>query len=161
MDEYVKTVKLTAAAVAGTLSGLWGWMGWLVVGWIGCMVMDYLTGTAAGTKNGGWSSEKAREGIWHKMGMVVVVIVAAGADLLIALVLEHLPVLQLPLQYSGLVCPVVLVWYIITELGSMTENAVAMGAAVPHWLLRLLAVSKDALDQAGDKMAGKEDKNDF
>ena len=35
---------------------------------------------------------------------------------------------ELPIQYAGLVCPVVLVWYIVTELGSMVENAVAMGA---------------------------------
>lgn len=155
--ERLNRMKRAAAALIGLLTGLWGWMGWLVVGWIGCMVLDYLTGSAAGIKNGGWSSAKAREGIWHKMGMVVVVIVAAVADMLIVLVLEHLPVAQLPIQYSGMICPVVLVWYIITELGSMVENAVAMGAAVPHWLQRLLAVSKEALDQAGDELTNKKD----
>ena len=39
----------------------------------------------------------------------------------------------------------------------MVENAVAMGAAVPHWLQRLLAVSKEALDQAGDELTNKRD----
>ena len=86
--------------------------------------------------------------------MIVVVIVAAGADLLLATVLAHLPVIQLPVEFSGLICPVVLVWYIITELGSMAENAAEMGAPVPSWLLSLLEVAQDAVDSAGNKLDG-------
>ena len=58
----------------------------------------------------------SKDGIWHKAGAVVVVLVATGADLLVSIVLENLPVIQLPFEYPGLICPVVLVWYIITEL---------------------------------------------
>ena len=43
----------------------------------------------------------------------------------------------------------VLVWYIVTELGSITENAVDMGAPVPSLLTKLLKASKDAVDQIG------------
>ena len=118
------------------------------------MALDYLTGSLAAAKEGQWSSGKAREGIWHKCGMIVVVIVAAGADLLLSLVLANLPLVELPIQYAGLVCPVVLVWYIVTELGSIVENAVAMGAVVPNWLTKLLAMSKGAVDSAGDKLGG-------
>lgn len=154
MEAYIKSTKAAIAAAAGLLTGLWGWLGWLVVGWIGCMILDLLTGMAAAGKSGAWSSAKAREGIWHKAGMIVVVIVAAGADLLIGIVLEYLPIIQLPVQYPGLICPVVLVWYIITELGSMAENAVAMGAPVPGWLVKLLAAGRDAVDKAGDSLGG-------
>lgn len=155
--ELVRDVKLAVIAAAGLLTGLWGWMGWLVVGWVACMVLDYITGSAAAAKEGEWSSARAREGVWHKMGMVVVVIVAAGADLLLSAVLKHLPMLELPVEYPGLLCPVVLVWYIVTELGSMAENAVVMGAAVPTWLRRLLAVSRDAIDQAAGEGGSKEE----
>ena len=144
------------AGLLGLLTGLWGWFGWLVVGWIFCMALDYATGSAAACKVGEWSSAHAREGIWHKCGMIVVVIVSAGADLLIEIVLTNLPVLALPIQYPGLVCPVVLVWYIVTELGSIVENAVAMGAPVPQWLVKLLAMSKDMVDQAGDELDGED-----
>ena len=157
MEEYIKSLKAAIAATVGLLTGLWGWLGWLVVGWIGCMVLDYLTGSAAAGKAGKWTSKQAREGIWHKAGMIVVVIVAAGADLLIGVVLEYLPIIQLPIQYPGLICPVVLVWYIITELGSMAENAVAMGAPVPKYLVRLLAAGRDAVDKAGESLTGGED----
>ena len=156
MEKTIHQVKAAVAGLLGLLTGLWGWLGWLVVGWIGCMALDYATGSMAAAKEGEWSSAKAREGIWHKMGMIVVVVVAVGADLLIEIVLTNLPVLALPIQYPGLVCPVVLVWYIVTELGSMAENAAVMGAPVPQWLVKLLAMSKDMVDQAGDKLDGED-----
>ena len=112
-------------------------------------VLDYITGSMAAGKAGEWESRKAREGIYHKGGMLVIVLVAAATDLLISLVLDNLPMLALPVEYSGLVCPVVLVWYIVTELGSITENAVAMGAPVPALLTKLLKVTKDAVEQMG------------
>ena len=156
MDKTVNQIKAAVAGLLGLLTGLWGWFGWLVSGWVLCMVLDYLTGSMAAAKDGQWSSARAREGIWHKCGMIVVVLVAGGADLLISLVLDNLPMLALPVQYPGLVCPVVLVWYIVTELGSIVENAVAMGAPVPQWLVKLLAMSKDMVDQAGDKLDGED-----
>ena len=148
--ERINAWKAAFTALLGALTALWGWMGWLIVGWTGLMLLDYITGSGAALKEGKWSSQVAREGIWHKTGMVVVVVVAAGADLLIALVLGHLPVVELPVAYTGLICPLVLVWYCLTELGSIGENAVAMGAPVPAWLPKLLASGKDAVDAAGE-----------
>ena len=156
MEKAINQMKAAVAAALGVLTGLWGWLGWLAVGWIVSMALDYLTGSMAAAKVGQWSSAKAREGIWHKCGMIVVVLVAAGADLLICLVLENLPLVALPFEYAGLVCPVVLVWYIVTELGSMAENAADMGAPVPPWLVKLLAVGKNAVDSAGDQLGGDE-----
>ena len=155
--ETIDVWKASVIAVIGALTGLWGWFGWLVIGWVICMVVDYITGSLAAAKQGEWSSAQAREGIWHKAGMIVVVIVAAGADLLISLVIVNIPAIQLPFEYGGLICPIVLVWYGITELGSITENAVAMGAPVPGWLTKLLQVSRQAIDNAGEQLAGGEE----
>ena len=47
MTDHINGIKMAVAAIAGALTGLWGWMGWLVVGWIICMVLDYITGSAA------------------------------------------------------------------------------------------------------------------
>lgn len=151
MDK-INAWKAAVTALLGALTALWGWFGWLVVGWVGLMLLDYITGSAAAAKDGQWSSKEARAGIWHKAGMVVVVIVAAGADMLLALILANLPVIQLPIAYRGLVCPMVLVWYCITELGSIAENAVTMGAKVPAWLTKLLKAGQAAVDAAGDKV---------
>lgn len=157
--EWMRELKLALAAAVGALTGFWGWFGWLVVGWVVCMIMDYLTGSAAAAKMGVWSSAQAREGVWHKAGMIVVVLVAAGADLLIGAVLAHLPVAALPIPYTTLVCPIVLVWYIITELGSISENALAMGAPIPGWLTRLLLISREAIDSAGEQLTGGDSSN--
>lgn len=48
------------------------------------------------------------------------------------------------------------VWYVIGELGSLAEHAVHMGADVPEWLPKILAVGKSAVDAAGDKIVGDE-----
>jgi len=152
MEQNINAWKAGVTAAVGALTALWGWLGWLVAGWVALMALDYITGSAAAAKAGKWSSKVAREGIWHKAGMIAVVLVAAGADLLLELVLKQLPVaeLELSITFAGLICPLVLVWYCITELGSIAENAVAMGAPCPKWLTRLLEAGKDAVDKAGD-----------
>lgn len=153
--ERINRLKAALAAGAGTLTALWGWLGWLVLGWAACMGLDCLTGALAAARAGKWSSARAREGLWHKCGMVAVVLVAAGADLLLSAALEHLPVVELPFSFGGLVCPMVLVWYIVTELGSIAENGIAMGAPVPRWLLQILAAGRDAVDTAGSQLTDR------
>jgi len=153
MEKTINQAKAAMAAVLGLLTGLWGWFGWLVVGWIGCMALDYLTGSLAAAKAGDWSSGKAREGIWHKMGMVIIVVVAAVADMLIRMVLDYIPAIQLPFHYCCVLAPIVLVWYIVTELGSIAENAAVMGAPVPKWLLKLLETVNETIDKAGDGLS--------
>ena len=41
------TIKAFAAALIAAGTAVWGWMGWLVIAWLACMVMDYLTGSLA------------------------------------------------------------------------------------------------------------------
>ena len=148
--EHINGFKAALAAVLGCLTALWGWFGWLVLAWIGCMVLDYITGSAAALKAGKWSSAVAREGLWHKLGSVVAVLVAAILDGVIRLVLEHVPMLELPFEYTVFVSVLVLVWYILTELGSITENAGALGTPIPDWLGKMLQALGESVDKAGD-----------
>lgn len=155
--DWMLAVKAAIAAVAGAFTAFWGWMGWLIVAWVVLMALDYVTGTAAALKNGQWASHTAREGIWHKAGQVVVVIVAALCDGILGTVVSQLPFVGLHLPDVGLLLPLVLVWYCLTELGSIIENAQAMGAPIPGWLVKLMEVGKGAVDQAGDKLSGDTD----
>ncbi len=147
-------IKTTLTAALGLLTALWGWFGWLVVLWAALMLADWLVGSASAARDGRWSSTSAREGAWHKGGMAVTVCVALSADWLIGTLLGNLPLVELPFTYGVLLGPLVIVWYVIGELGSLAEHAVAMGAPVPGWLLRLLAASRDAVDGAAEKIAG-------
>ena len=153
MDKLLE-VKKTVTALMAALSAFLGWMGWLVVLYAVSMGIDYLTGSALAAKNGDWQSQKAREGLWHKAGSILAVIVSALADFLLGLVLKNLP-LGLPFTYTVLLCPVVLVWYILTEMGSIVENVGEMGAPVPVFLKNIIAALHTGVEESGDKLTGK------
>ena len=152
-NNTIVNIKMGITGVISVLTALWGWFGWLVVAWVSLMLADWLVGSAAAAKMGKWSSAKMREGAWHKGGMIIVVCVALMADWLIGSLIEHLPVVTLPFDYSVLLGPMIIVWYIIGELGSLAEHAVNMGAKVPGWLPRILDSSKNAVDAAGEAIA--------
>ena len=154
--EHINSFKAAVAAVCAALTALWGWFGWLVVAWIVCMIIDYATGSAAALRAGEWSSKSARDGIWHKLGSVVAVIVAAILDTVIGHLLGNVPGVELPFTYTVLLCPLVVIWYILTEAGSIIENAGALGAPIPVWLTKMIAALESKVDQAGDNMSSKE-----
>lgn len=138
MNDKLTTIKAAIAAGVTAASALLGWKGIMMVVWVACMALDYITGTAAACKEGDWASSRAREGLWHKAAMIIVVIVAGLADLIMAVICENL---SIGFMWPGLVLPLVLAWYIITELGSILENAIKMGANVPDWLVKLMKAS--------------------
>ena len=82
------------------------------------MCIDYATGSAAALKEGEWSSAVAREGIWHKIGCVAAVVIAGILDLVVGTILANIPGLELPFTNTVFLCPLVVVWYILTEAGS-------------------------------------------
>lgn len=138
-------IKGAIAAVMAFLTALWGWLGWVVLLWLLCLWFDYESGSAAARRNGEWSSEIARDGRWHKLGEIFAVIVAAFCDVALGVVMDMAPV-ELPFAIGPLVTPLVLLWYIITELGSILENAGKLGAKYPMWLRKMLKQYKDTLD---------------
>ena len=152
MIEKVNGFKAAAAAVIAALTALWGWFGWLVLVWMVCMSIDYLTGYAAAGKNGEWNSAIAREGIWHKVGCIITVLVAGLLDGVIGYLLGNITALTLPFTYTVFLCPLVVAWYLLMELGSITENVGKLGAPVPPLLRRAIAVLKDSVDEAGEKI---------
>ena len=88
------------------------------------MCLDWISGSWAAKRNGEWSSGLAREGIYHKLGMLIAVAAAVLADLVIYIAMDELPV---NIDWPVLVFPLVTMWYIVTELGSILENVVKRG----------------------------------
>ena len=152
MENYLTEFKIGIAAFFTALSALLGWQGIMALVWVIAMAIDYLTGTAAAIRAKEWSSAVARQGLWHKGGMIIVVIVAFIADCVMAIICEHIPI---GLEWTSIVLPLVLAWYIVTELGSILENAVKMGVNVPNWLVKLLKIGLKAIDDAGEKLEGE------
>ena len=102
----------------------------------------------AALRTGTWSSQIARDGIWHKVGCSVAVLASGMMDLVIGLLIDHMPGIVLPFEYRVFFCALVVVWYILTEIGSIIENAGLLGAPVPRWLKNAIEKLQDQVDES-------------
>lgn len=154
-QDNILGIKVSLAAFVAALTALWGWFGWLVLVWVFLMLADWLVGSAIAAKNGEWSSSALWDGAWHKFGQIIVVGVAIIVDWLIGTVIANVPSITLPFDYSVLLSALVLVWYIVDELGSLAEHAVSVGAPVPSWLIKVLEISQSAVEAAGGSVVSE------
>lgn len=157
MDIKIAAEKAGIASVVACFTAAFGWFGWLIVILAFCLILDWITGSAAACKNGEWRSSKGREGIWHKFGTIVAVIGSGIADLVVGLILKNIPSIRF--EYTVLICPIVVAWYIFTELGSIIENAGKLGAPVPKFLTKIIASLKISTEKAGESIGGSETTN--
>lgn len=149
MDNNLMEIKVAIAAFFTTMTAFLGWQGVLAVIWIAAMLLDYLSGTLAAWLAGEWCSAVARDGLKHKAGMFLAAAAAGLTDITLCIICEQLP---LNFAWPVLVLPMVFAWYILTELGSILENAVKMGAPIPEWLMKLLKVGLKAINATGEEM---------
>lgn len=152
--EYVIGIQGVLAAAGAFLSNKLGILFPVLCALAAMMVVDYLTGMLASKNEAidhpqdpeyGWSSKKGAKGIIKKVGYLCVIAVAMVVDYVIATVSGTLGFTMPASAFFGLL---VAVWYLLNELLSIIENAGRMGAAVPEWLLKYIAVLKDKIDSA-------------
>lgn len=161
MQERGTEVKLVITSVLGFFTAFWGWMGWLVFVFVVAVFMDLFTGYALAAKNGAWSSSIAWQGLYKKVASFIVVAAGGLLDLVILLLADNVASIQLPYQgvTGGLLfLPVVTVWSILGELGSILENAGNLGAPVPQFLVGAIKVLQSKAKVGFDKpdLSGEE-----
>lgn len=147
--ETALEIKTFFAAIGAFGTALFGWVGWVVVIWLFALILDYITGSAAAAKAGEWSSKTAREGLWHKLGSIVAVLVAAMCDIALGVVIDGIGAEEVADWLGGsmtFATPMVCIWYIITEAGSILENADKLGAKIPDFLRKRLEKLKDKVE---------------
>lgn len=153
-ETYYLIAGLVSAAIAyvsGKLGVLIPLMGLLVL----MMVIDYISGMLAAKKeavnhpedpNYGWSSAQGFNGIIKKFGILCVIVVSMVLDYIVATLAIQMnfnpPITTL---FSLLVTS----WFLLNEMLSIIENAGRMGADVPEWLAKYIAVLKDKIDNEG------------
>ena len=151
MEENFILTRVAITSAIAVMAEVWGKIGWLIILWVLCFTMDYITGSLAAFRKGIWDSTVAREGLWHKGAMITVVLVAGLFDLSIKAITASVGI---ALPFDVFILPLVLSWYIITELGSVLENAIKMGAQkVPRWLKNGLKIVSDTIDATGESVA--------
>lgn len=150
--EYVIAVQGAVAAVGAWLSNRLGILYPVLCVLMAMMMVDYITGMLASKSEAidhpddpeyGWSSKKGAKGIIKKVGYLCVIAAAMVVDYVIATVSGQIGFSMPASAFFGLL---VAVWYLLNELLSIIENAGRMGAAVPEWLLKYIAVLKDKID---------------
>ena len=146
---------ITPGTVTRIFSSIMSWFFWLIIVFFSAMVFDYLTGTLAARKRKEWSSTRAREGLYHKLGIAGALILSLLVDIVVGLAANT--VVRLPFEFRGLFSPLCAFWYIVTEFGSVVENLNKLGAKVPAFLTKGLSVLKGAAEQAGGEGDGKDD----
>lgn len=146
------SIQAVASAILAWLLARMGLMLYAVFILAGAMVLDYLTGMLASKREAiehpddpsyGWSSKKGAEGIIKKVGYLCIIAVAMIVDYVILNIAAQLGI---SIQVKALFGLLVAVWYILNELLSIIENAGRMGAPVPDWLARYIAVLKNKID---------------
>ena len=141
-------IKAAIAGAVAIFTGVIGWTGVGVVILLVCMALDYLTGSLAAKAHGEWSSRVAREGLWHKLGEIVALLVAALCDIALQVIFATAaaPILG-GYARRGWITLIVSLWYILTELGSILENAARLGAPIPKALIEGVGRLKQKVDQ--------------
>ena len=94
--------------------------------------------------------EFAKTGLVPRFPTLIVccfVLVAALLDFALRALLGSVP--GLGAHYDVLLCPLVTAWYLLTELGSIAENAGALGAPMPQFLMRAIAALRAGISDRG------------
>jgi len=153
MEDKALAFKAAITAFFGALTIVWGWFGWLVVGLLIAMTVDFLTGWIKARNAGEWKSSTAKKGLGKKVAILAIIGVAGIVDQIISVLLINIPGLTLPFTYSVLICPIVVIWYLLAELGSIIENCVGLGAKEIPFLSRFINMLKTTIEKAGDKIS--------
>lgn len=156
MDKYVLATQAFLTAVGAWISAKLGILGPVLIILLVMMVLDYITGMLAakeeaiehpGDKRYGWSSKKGAQGIIKKVGYLCIIAVAMVIDYIILHVATAIGVV---VPAKALFALLVAVWYVLNELLSIIENTGRMGAPVPEWLCKYIAVLKETIDHKTD-----------
>lgn len=156
MNKYVLATQAVLTAVGAWISAKLGILGPVLIILLIMMVLDYITGMLAAKEEAiehpddpsyGWSSKKGAQGIIKKVGYLCIIAVAMVVDYIILHVATAIGVAVSAKAFFALL---VAVWYVLNELLSIIENAGRMGAQVPEWLRKYIAVLKETLDHQAD-----------
>lgn len=155
MGNEASTIKAVVIAAFTAISTHLGWYGWIIILWIFTMLVDWITGSIAAWKHGEWSSRESREGILHKGGCMIVVLCSLVLDILIWVMIHISP--EFNIEYSMFLSALVMLWYIVTELGSIVENAHKLGAPVPRFLVKGIRALEEKITDVGEKAVGDDE----
>jgi toxin secretion/phage lysis holin len=126
-------LKWAAAALAAAVSFLYGEWTMLLSILLTLVVIDYVTGVVAAGVGGEIKSRVGLTGIARKIFIFVMVAVAHLTDRVL---------LEVGFETEALIFTAAIVFYLVNELISITENAGRIGLPVPRQLKQAITILK-------------------
>lgn len=113
------------------------------------IAIDYITGIIGSVVTHSFSSTVMRTGLWHKLAYLVAIVVG--------LVLERLSsYYELGFVFAGTITVMIIIWIVITEVGSILENLVKINPKLADNSFMRIFVRKDEADQIEEKKIDEE-----
>ena len=134
------SMKIMAAGGSAVVSFLWGEWSVLLGVLLAFVIIDYITGIGASWKQGEVNSRTGLFGIAKKVFIFVIVAVANLIDVVM---------METGIRDEPFIMMAVIVFYIVNELISITENAGRMDIPLPEKLLSAIKVLKHK-DRGGE-----------
>lgn len=150
MKETMNPIAAVTAAALGVLSAYMVQLFIPLIVLVIAMVVDYSTGMAKAWSAGELCSRTGIKGIIKKVGYLVIVLVAMGADYLLRYGMEQVGI---HINVDFLIAAIVIAWLIINELISILENVAAIGAPVPKFLVTLIKKLKNVTESHAETVA--------
>jgi len=147
MKENINPIIAVLAAALGVASSYLVQLIVPLIVLVIAMLADYGTGMVKAWNAGTLCSRTGIRGILKKVGYLVIVAVAMGADYLLRYGLDQVGV---HINIEFLIAAIVIVWLIINELISILENVAAIGAPVPEFLLKLIEKLKTVTEKQAE-----------
>lgn len=96
-------------------------------------------------------SKKVLEGIYKKIGMCMLIILALLVDYALIIIANTIGI---NIVSKIMVTALALAWILVRELISNIENLQHGGVEIPTFIVKILGIAKDKIDNAGDAIIG-------
>lgn len=145
MEKIISKINLIYAAAATLLSAMFGAYWYLFLAFAALNVVDYITGIIKSKKLNTENSSKGLDGIVKKPGYWVVI---AIAFFLSTAFTDVGKTIGIDLGFTVFIGWFTLCTFIMNEIRSVLENLIAIGVAVPSWLVRGLEEADNKINSA-------------
>jgi toxin secretion/phage lysis holin len=145
MDKYTIAPQVVGGVTMGAIAAWFGQVWPLIIMVIGFIILDYVSGIVAAAKNHELNSQKARDGIYKKVGFILLMTMGFALDAALAYLIANGLDITLPfnLPFGLIVCA----WIIFTEVISFFENLYKYGISVPKWIIKVFQIAKDKVEK--------------
>jgi phage-related holin len=157
MGEKVNEIKAglvgVIAVIYAFIANIFGAFTPLLIITLGAMFADLITRIYAARvrPDEEVESKLVIKGIYKKLGMCMLIILALILDKALLILAD---VIGISVISKIMVTALVMAWLLVRELISNAENLQHAGIELPVFLIKILGIAKDKIDNAGDAIVG-------